>query len=146
MRHFKFRVWAKAWKPPRMIGLDEIQIFSAKNVREALDSVNTDLFILMEFTGLVDSKGKHIYESDILEDPNYPPEDWERSEVKYYPEYARFGLEFYSPFGGEGYTGRDQHISDFVKDGCYVIGNIYENSYLLDADLKRLEEARKCKT
>lgn len=94
--------------------------------------------IIMQYTGLKDKNGKEIYEGDILENPNYPKDEWERCEVKWHGEFARFGLDFYSPYGGEGYTGREQHIDRFVSEvGCYVIGNIYENPELLNGGVSR---------
>ena len=51
--------------------------------------------------------------------------------VEWHSKFARFGLAFYSIYGGEGYTGREQHISDYVHGGAKIIGNIYENENLL---------------
>lgn len=98
------------------------------------DMEDGDMFngVLMRYTGLKDKNGKEIYEGDILENPHYEKDDWERCEVKWHEQFARFGLDFYSPYGSEGYTGREQHIDVFVsKAGCYVIGNIYQNPDLL---------------
>jgi uncharacterized phage protein (TIGR01671 family) len=100
--------------------------------------------VFEQFTGLIDIKGKEIYEGDILgiddetdggdnliPNKDYPYTYWQRSIVAYHPPFARFGLEFYSPYGGEGYTGKDEDISDYIDQGCYVIGNIHENPELL---------------
>lgn len=96
--------------------------------------------IYQQFTGLKDKNNKEIYEGDILENIEFSKQQakerecnkyFERSIVEYYPELARFGLEFYSEEGGEGCTDKEQHISDFAKSGCVVIGNIFENPELL---------------
>lgn len=107
--------------------------------------IDPGCWILQQFTGLKDKNRREIFEGDILEipwpkkenNPFYEPksfdtEFWERGIVKYYDEYARFGLEFYSPYGGEGYTGKEQHISDYIDSE--IIGNIFQNSELLSCN------------
>jgi len=92
---------------------------------------------IMQFTGLTDCKGKEIWEGDIIDNDSCADlakaegfSFWERGIVRWYPELARFGLEFYSPYGGEGYTGREQHIDLYAKDH-WVIGNEHSNPDLL---------------
>ena len=97
---------------------------------------------LMQFTGLKDKNGKEVCEGDILENIEstkeiiakgfWEADDFERSVVTWDDELSRFVLHFHSKYGGEGYTGRDQHFDLYVKDGCTVIGNIHENPELLD--------------
>ena len=89
---------------------------------------------LMQYTGLKDKNGKEIYEGDIFQFGT--KKDWidgegERGVVEWHEKLARFGLDFSSIYGGEGYTGKNQHLVDFIK-GLKIIGNIYENPELLD--------------
>ena len=114
---------------------------------EAYNKYNRERFVLEQFTGLIDAKGHEVYEGDILWDGNsttcpfdgkpmpsddYPYSWWERAVVRYDNELARFVLYFYSPYGGEGYSGRDQHIDEYIRKGDYVAGNIHENPELLN--------------
>ena len=86
--------------------------------------------VLMQFTDLKDVNGKEIYEGDILNNPNFEPDDYERMIVKWDSSLAGWGLDFYSQYGGEGSTAREQNITDFTSF-CKIIGNIYENPELL---------------
>jgi uncharacterized phage protein (TIGR01671 family) len=94
--------------------------------------LSRDCYVLMQYTGLKDIDGNKIFEGDILEDPttDFKSGEADRCVVEYYNQYARFGLEFYSIYGGEGYTGYTQHIHQYVK-GHRIIGNIHQNRELL---------------
>lgn len=87
------------------------------------------------FIGLYDLAGRRVYSKDILQKPNSSyksfKEGGERAIVTWYPELARFGLEFYSVFGGEGYSGKSQHISDYIAKGWEVIGNTECDPHLM---------------
>jgi len=86
-------------------------------------------------TGLKDKNNKEIYEEDILSFQKtltkYKRGDADLMIVKYYPEFARFGLEFQSIYGGEGYTGDQENMHRYILDGAQVIGNIHENPELV---------------
>ena len=58
-REIKFRAWDGA----RMRGVSKNDFFSIRN--DGMTSSNIDL-LLMQFTGLTDSRGVDIYEGDIL--------------------------------------------------------------------------------
>jgi hypothetical protein len=142
-REFKFRVWNTDDKSFQISNLDECGETSGGFLIIGYAGGICGESILQQFTGLCDVDGVDIYEGDILEGPMFTEEElknmnewpykhswWDRGLVKYYPHLARFGLEFYSPYGGEGYTGKDQHISDYARDNK-VIGNIIQNKDLL---------------
>jgi len=77
-----------------------------------------------QYTGLKDRNGKEIYEGDVLINPKGI-----RGEIKYVPEYAAF-LAYWKHDGECGYDYLDKEI--LMK--CEVIGNIYENPYLLEKE------------
>src|SRR5690242_14049312 len=108
-REFKFRVWSLKYKQwinhcavidcGGKLGSHFVKVDENNNVIEHLVGLSAEDNIIQQFTGLKDLNGKEIYEFDILNDPTYPEDDWERSIVKYSDEYARFVLNFYSPEG-----------------------------------------------
>jgi uncharacterized phage protein (TIGR01671 family) len=145
MRELKFRIWDKEYK--EMLFDPEYMVSSGGKLYcnysiGKIKAFPDNTYILQQFTGLKDKNGKEIYEGDILEGDipdvefvkremkEYNYTFWERGIVTYYPELARFGLSFYSEEGGEGYTGRDQHI-DLYAAKQIIIGNIYQNPDLL---------------
>ena len=119
-RQIKFRAWDKTLKTM----IKTFMVYSNGIVHEdsgwdkhyaGLDI--TDRVELMQFTGLHDKNGKEIYEWDIVKGT----ED---------NEHQGQSAVFYGNF----------HIQPFSYLGCYdgakfeVIGNIYENPELLEAN------------
>lgn len=79
--------------------------------------------ILMQCTGLKDKNGKLIFEGDVVKDHNN-----KLSKVIFDKRGAYFGL-----FESTVETG---YITEFIIEGMHleVIGNIYENPELLEAE------------
>jgi len=128
MRELKFRAWDKQFKD--MVGCESVIIH---NGRPLIRRVNTDKkdsytninleeityareWEVMQFTGLKDKNGKEIYEGDILLNDYY---------------------------------GKSQIIVKWIADGfnvnllskggakkCEIIGNIYQNSELIQQSTK----------
>lgn len=71
-----------------------------------------------EFTGLQDSKGKEIYEGDIISNRL---ELNEAAEVKFFEGAFWAGTKTY----------RDRLLRLYVQDDWEVVGNIYENPELI---------------
>jgi len=77
------------------------------------------LYPIMQFTGLTDSEGKDIFESDVLETkgPVFPN-----------PNKERFIAQWEDDI--DGWSGWSFKSSVIINYGCKVIGNIYENPEL----------------
>jgi len=122
MREIKFRAWEKNLK--EMIPVYDIDL--------VLRQINTDTvwrkfdeIELMQYTGLKDSNGKEIYVGDIcLCDRNINDQSDKR----------RFIVEFQG--GSYFLDSREEriylHDLDETQELIEVIGNIYENSELLE--------------
>lgn len=115
-REIKFRAWLGNSK--RMVEVCNIA-FHNKEITYQEDlcgdfySEKTDNFILMQYTGLKDTKDVEIYEGDIVE----------YSDELYEIKWMFTGFYLRNPKGG------------FIElaecdECCEVVGNIYENSLL----------------
>lgn len=157
MIEIKFR----AWDGDKLIGFGDLMCrqgyFDAfiNTIAEttAANNPNGPKYNLMQYTGLKDKNGVEIYEGDILQRSSSINSDyhgeWIRDEVIYKP-----GVFFASHISSDkgrlprGYTAGGLLSSYFDYDGklfafssdyepsCFgeVIGNIYENPELLEAN------------
>lgn len=134
MREIKFRAWDTEERKMKNISYMFWNTGEWYISRFELDEKEVkDGMPIMQFTGLKDKNGKEIYGGDIFQFGT--KKEWingegERGIVEWHEKLARFGLTFYSIYGGEGYTGKNQHLVDFIR-GLKIIGNIYENPGLL---------------
>ena len=116
----KYRAWDKTHKKLGLIDADmqEGYFQSVKIFDEDEDDwQESENFILMQSTGLADKNGVEIFEGDILKD------DSESGKVVYDPDrtmWRVYGKDF------------DDALSDWWMGR--VIGNIYENPELMEAD------------
>ena len=129
MREIKFRAWVKEKKAIFEVILID---YVTKKVTYLLErvghllNVRNDKFNdieLMQYTGLKDKNNKEIYEGDIL---------FESFGERYYKvvfENGSFRAEFKGDFEEYSFD-----LIDVVAQSCEVVGNIYENSELMEGD------------
>lgn len=140
MREIKFRAWDLERK--QMRGVMDIKWFDngamRANATESqdfyeprLNSKNVTEFVLMQYTGLKDRNGKEIYEGDIVQFPD----PCTRSQSGY--ELSTGVIEWHTDEAKFDVTGRESvDLETFWEDidMAEVIGNIYENPDLLEAN------------
>jgi uncharacterized phage protein (TIGR01671 family) len=143
MREIKFRAWDKTGK--RMVSWHD-KMFAGETVfnngillceyplRYASDETN--LFTYMQYTDLKDTRGKEIFEGDILKFklPNEPY--WKSEEnqtpigkVEYEPDKGGYILIFRE----HGYKQPYERLTCDTAFESEIIGNIYENPELKEA-------------
>lgn len=141
MRKFKFRAWDKVGSlvldesggarttGPRMVedvGISaSLEAFAERAVwlcGKLHVPGDSEDFVLMQFVGMVDRKGREIYEGDIVmaNSEMWGVVTWDEEIYRYYARdgYDDFGLD---EFALEGMT----------LEGITVVGNIYENPEIL---------------
>jgi uncharacterized phage protein (TIGR01671 family) len=125
MREIKFRAWDKENK--KMAQVSRID-FGPGGIKYLVDDS-----VLLEYTGLHDKSGREIYEGDILK---VTSEDGE----SYVATVKWFGDEGYPAFDLAGIPAawcyESNALATIFESGvetCEVIGNIFENPELLEA-------------
>jgi len=132
-REIKFRAWDKVIGKMNMVtGLSfsprndfELKRLDCALYKDITTWLDRDQYELMQYTGFKDKNGKEIYEGDILE---YPETScpliikWDDLTSSYY-------LEEIESCGAE-----PMPYMDSMEQYGLVIGNIYENKELLDAN------------
>nr|DAG03320.1 MAG TPA: YopX protein [Siphoviridae sp. ct6rT12] len=128
MREIKFRIWDIDKRKFIVNETDRLGYGDTKKcMSERVDFENNSVeinadesYILSEYTGLKDIRGKEIYEGDII---------FESFGEKYYKvvfENGSFRAEFEGDFEEHSFD-----LIDVVAQGCEVVGNIYENPELI---------------
>lgn len=123
---FKFRAWADPWGKFVMseeFTIDELPLFPP--YRATYGGKDISNMTLMQSTGLKDKNGKLIYEGDILsvEDEKMKLQiKWSKNAWRH--EWQSWDKSIPLPLCEQ----------DFLSVYCEIIGNIYENPELLEAD------------
>lgn len=127
MRPIKFRAWDKETK-------EMCYDFLSKSwLKVCIESPYVEL---MQFTGLQDSKGKDIYEGDVLTCEDYPFQDEGKYNYHGVIEWIDEEASFYMTkrLANKEKRGMSDGISQPIEsiEEFEVIGNIYEHSHLLE--------------
>lgn len=125
MRELQFRAWSK-------LGAEMLDVEDVRHLALAEFERDSNL-VWMQSTGLTDRTGRVIYEGDIIRGP-FANGQTSRARKK------EFNIEVYWAKSTPGFEMRaignifkgDYRWFPFWQD-CYVIGNIYQHSHLLEA-------------
>jgi len=127
----KFRAWAKYSEM-----LPNIQNHIGNDKWAFGNMLKSDEFVVMQYTGLKDKKGKDIYHNDILKADKLDSNSKDWVGVIDYNNYGGLCL-FYKCYLNDGIMRsyqepiNDPQTAEWVINNCEVIGNIYENPELL---------------
>lgn len=134
MRPIKFRAWDEELKkmfiPSHIDGFGVLVIEERHEIGEGMFGTHPieypRPYQLMQFTGLLDSKGKEIWEGDLVK--TYGGS----GEVRF-GSYSAGGQDYYSQDAYGFYVQRSSYKDDTetLTSGYEIIGNIYENPELI---------------
>lgn len=126
----RFRAWHKTWE--EMGKVKRIRFDDDGNATTVLFigkdlgvNAKIDEFDLMQSTGLFDKNGKEIFEKDILD------YNGRKVIVKWHGSYASFTYEFVDELQNRTTEWQPLYLSYYHFE---IIGNIYENSKLLEVE------------
>lgn len=140
-REIKFRAWDRHGK--RMVDWDNMENSSDFTLAEAFERME-DLYIVMQFTGLKDKKGKEIYEADIMKIGSGWSEDNEYV-VFFNGKYVLMEVGWETrieslkeKYKGEPFLLFQAMTTTNLCDNPHleVIGNVWENPDLLKGDVE----------
>lgn len=126
MKNIKFRAWDKEEKE-MLFDVQKAYDYGCREDNKVMednfdDVLNTDIYIVMQFTGLIDREGNEIYDGDILEVTSIVKNpQGEILKVEYGNDnMAAFMLVKTNeiPIG---------LVSKDVAENSLVIGNVYQN-------------------
>lgn len=120
MREIKFRAWNgfKMYKP-LLLEQNENGLFTPTSSKGIFRG-DTNEQILQQYTGLKDRNGKEIYEGDIVKCNGFPISEIVFMEGRFIPVYS-----------DGSYDAWEINSLNSVTNNIEVIGNIFENKYLL---------------
>lgn len=130
MREFKFRAWDKADNKMYYDAEKTYDFIGNDIMEESFGSLlHNDNYIVMQYTGLIDTNNKEIYEGDIVERLDLTP-------TKNYYGKVDVGVVEYKT-SRYILKRKDDHYFDMSYDNIFsisqykVLGNIYETPDLL---------------
>lgn len=126
MREIKFRAWDKenkAFMPSEGYAICDGDVMGLRYGNE-MEDVLTDQIELMQYTGLKDNNGREVYEGDVLD---IGLQNQDGKPVVAPVSYEKYIAGYVLDNGGNGIWQR-------LDEDCEVIGNIYENPELLEAE------------
>lgn len=128
-RELKFRVWDEKYNQ-----WDNSPIIFYPN-----EDIKKQGRIIVQYTGLKDSKGKEIYEGDIVKELRF--DDWgdtvgyEYRGVVCYKTLDNYDFNNELKFSGvvtfPNLEENQKYIGNSLQTNCEIIGNIFEHSELL---------------
>lgn len=125
----KYRAWDSAKKEMfkdtfAITESGQVVVVEQESVASSPDYVFVDHLVIMQSTGLKDKNGKEIFEGDILDYKG------RKALVRWHGSYASFIYRFVDELQKRNTEWKPLYLA-YIK--CEIIGNIYENTELLEA-------------